>query len=283
MDPTRARASRRRGRARRTQQQIRQQTLPVWNVHVSNGLRVPADAQDVQTFPPLTDILQEDCGIQDPAEGNTTHGPVIGSSGSGDLGHFRVLAAAERGLDLEEGIDIDHGGESDPEEFEDDIFVDFESSEKNEPPNNRFSTSFIEHGVPDVECTALEQRNIAPTDSSIRKERLVKWQSIFALLVTCGTVRMTVQQYKLIYSLHAWASSKDNLPSIKTVQRNLMPAIRDFSYAQCSYISLRTKDAKRSDARTYVVYCNTGGTTADDSICPDKEKQSVVRIVLPSE
>jgi hypothetical protein len=231
MDPTRARASRSRGRARLNQQEIRHQTLPVGNEYTSNEIRLPADAQDLQTFPPLIESSQEHCDIQDPSEGNTTQDPGIDSFRSGDICHSRAFAAAESYLDPGESKDNDHGGESDPEEFEDDCYVDFESSEKNEPPNERFSTSFSEHGVPDVEYMELVQQIITPTDSSFRRERLVKWQSIFTLLVTCGTVRMTVQQYEQLYSLHAWASSKENLPSIRTVQRNLMPAIRDFSYA----------------------------------------------------
>jgi hypothetical protein len=71
----------------------------------------------------------------------------------------------------------------------------------------------------------MEHKNPTADDSSTRRERLLQWQSIFALLVTCGTVRMTVKQYELIYTLHAWASSKENLPSIRTVQINLVPAI----------------------------------------------------------
>jgi hypothetical protein len=108
MEPTRARASRSRGRARRTQHQIRHQTLPVGNVYASNKLRLPADAQDLQTLLPLKDSSQEHCDTQDPSEGNATQDPGIGSLRSGDIGHSKAFAAAERYLDLGESIDSDH-------------------------------------------------------------------------------------------------------------------------------------------------------------------------------
>jgi hypothetical protein len=288
MDPARAGPSRRGGRGRRTRQQIRQQTLPVGNLYVnpSSECRLPRSAHDVQSPLPLTGFCQEDCSFKDPSEGNTTQGPGIEIFRAEEIGHFRACASTERDLDLGEGIDSDFGVESEPEEFEVESFVDLESTEKDADPVAKecFSTNFSESEVPSIECTVtMEQKNATPVDSSIRRERLLQWQSIFALLVTCGTVRMTVKQYELIYTLHAWASSKANLPSIRTVQRNLMPAIRDFAYARSSDISLRIKDAKRSDARQGLESGNAGVTTAIDSVHRENEKESVVRIVLPSE
>jgi hypothetical protein len=108
MEPTRARASRSRGCARRTQHQIRHQTLPVGNVYASNELRLPADAQDLQTLLPHKYSSQDHCNIQDSSEGNKPQDPGTGSFRSGDIGHSNAFAAAERYLDLGESIDSDH-------------------------------------------------------------------------------------------------------------------------------------------------------------------------------
>jgi hypothetical protein len=110
-------------------------------VYASNELCLPAGTQDLQTLLPLDDSSQEHCYIQDPFDGSTTKDPGIGSSRSGDIGHSGAFAAAEHYLDHRESIDSEHGGESDPEGFEEDNYVDFESLEKNERRNERCSSS----------------------------------------------------------------------------------------------------------------------------------------------
>jgi hypothetical protein len=120
MDPTRAGPSRRGSRARRTRQQIRQQTLPVGNLYVnpSSECRLPRSAHDVQSLLPLTGFCQEDFSVKDPSERNTTQGPGIKIFRVEEIGPFRACASTERDLDLGEGIDSDFGVESEPEEFE---------------------------------------------------------------------------------------------------------------------------------------------------------------------
>jgi hypothetical protein len=181
MGPTRVGPSSRGRRARWTRQHIRQQTLPVGNLYVnpSSECRLPRSAHDVESLLPPTGLCQEDCSVKDASEVKTTQGPGIEIFRAEEIGHFRACASTERDLDL--------GEDADPVAME------------------CFSTNFSESEVPSVECTVtMEQKNPTPVDSPTRRERLLQWQSIFALLATCGTVRMTVKQYELINTLHAW-------------------------------------------------------------------------------
>jgi hypothetical protein len=78
--------------------------------------------------------------------------------------------------------------------------------------------------------TALS--NIARTDFILR------WQSIYALLLTRGTVRITEYKYEDARVVLDWTSKYGNLPSHSTMRRTIIPAIRDDSYARSVVCSL---------------------------------------------
>lgn len=286
MEPTRRGRSRRGGRARRTREQIHQQTLPAGNMYSAHENRPPTSAHDVQALLPLPGIVPEEDDIQDPSQGNTTEQPCSGSFRTRDIGHYSVQTSFYPLLDFTESVESGIGRESEPEEFEGDSFVDLVSTVIDLGPvtEERVCLNIGGSDVPSVESPVIiEQIPLIVVDCATRREHLLKWQSLFAILITCGTVRMTVQQYEVIYNLHAWASVKESLPSIRTVQRNLMPAIRDFSYARSSDISLRLKHTKRSNTRLCLEDSSATDTIAFDTVYRDCEKESLVRIVLPSE
>jgi hypothetical protein len=89
---------------------------------------------------------------------------------------------------------------------------------------------------------------------------LAKWQSLFAVLRSIGTVRMTVDHYETLRDALRWQSvylgaEAEALPGIRKIKRRLIPLLREFCFARSDVLELR----KRS-----------GGT-------------GKVRVVLPSE
>jgi hypothetical protein len=107
---------------------------------------------------------------------------------------------------------------------------------------------------------ATEQFNAEADALQRRVGVLVKWQSIFAVLLSSGTVRMTVEHYETLRDTLRWQSvylgaEPEALPGIRKIQRRLIPLLREFCYARSDVLDLR----KRS-----------GGT-------------GKVRVVLPSE
>ena len=64
-----------------------------------------------------------------------------------------------------------------------------------------------------------------------RSEPLLKWQSILAVLLSCGTVRFTVEQYETLRGTLIWQSSElcgthEALPGFRNIQRSLDPPQR---------------------------------------------------------
>jgi hypothetical protein len=110
--------------------------------------------------------------------------------------------------------------------------------------------------------------NTAVSDSA-RTDVILGWQSIYALLLTRGTVRITERQYEDARVMLDWACKHGNLPSPSTMRRTIIPAIRDYSYARSFVCSLRTKNNE---------------PTADSSLqAKNRASEGRVRRVFPSE
>jgi hypothetical protein len=110
--------------------------------------------------------------------------------------------------------------------------------------------------------------NNALSDSA-RTDLILRWQSIYALLLTRGTVRITEDQYEDARIMLNWTSKFGNLPRPSTMRRTIMPAIRDYSYARSVVCSLRTKNNE---------------TTASSSLeAKNGAREGRVRLVFPSE
>jgi len=116
---------------------------------------------------------------------------------------------------------------------------------------------------------------------------IMRWQNVFALLVTCGTVRMTVSQYETLRAAMNWQAAElgsrtCGMPGIRKVQRNIMPYVRDHAYpvsrVQHFPICLRKAGAKAPNARP-------SRTASTDNPLDESTREPVapVRIVLPSE
>jgi hypothetical protein len=84
--------------------------------------------------------------------------------------------------------------------------------------------------------------------------QLLNWRSIFALLLSCGTVRMTVEQYETLRETLLWQSSclggsLGALPGIRKIQRSLVPLMRKFSYARSEVQVFRKRHSSTGQAR----------------------------------
>jgi hypothetical protein len=76
-----------------------------------------------------------------------------------------------------------------------------------------------------------EAFNTSLFDSSI-KYLILKWHSIYALILRRGTLRITEGQYDDARVMLDWTSKYGNLPSPSTMRRNIIPETRDFYYAR---------------------------------------------------
>ena len=116
---------------------------------------------------------------------------------------------------------------------------------------------------------------------------ILQWQNVFALLVTCGTVRMTVSHYETLRSVMNWqamdlGSQAAGMPGIRKLQRTIMPYVREHAYPISRVhkfpICLRKAGARVPSARP-------SRTSAVDGEVDENVQEPVapVRIVLPSE
>jgi hypothetical protein len=72
--------------------------------------------------------------------------------------------------------------------------------------------------------------------TNLRAQRLPKWQSIMDLLLTCGTVRMTVRQHETVRGFLSWMSVTNRVQDeirtcIRTTKMKIVSAIHDFSWS----------------------------------------------------
>jgi hypothetical protein len=251
------------GRVRRTRHQIRQQTTPV-------GIMYPALATA------LSDNLQsEDAPILNPAlvveeECNMVHAPSVGDTvecmdrpvppcDSADIAVFETFSAPN----------VDSIGDSSSDS--DDQFGSVESGE--ESCKFQANAENIADGcIEDSLAVAVQWQdstlNTALSDSA-RTDLILRWQSIYALLLTRGTVRITEDQYEDARVMLDWTSKSGNIPSPSTMRRTIMPATRDYSYPHSVVCSLRTKNNE---------------PTADSSLeAKNGASEGRVLLVFPSE
>jgi hypothetical protein len=92
----------------------------------------------------------------------------------------------------------------------------------------------------------MEQFNAEADALQRRAGVLVKWQSIFAVLLSSGTVRMTVEHYETLRDTLRWQSvylgaEPEALPGIRKIQRRLIPLLREFCYARSEVLDLRKR------------------------------------------
>jgi hypothetical protein len=72
--------------------------------------------------------------------------------------------------------------------------------------------------------------------SRARSEPLLKWQSILAVLLSCKTVKVTVEQYETLRGTLIWQSSQfgatqEALPGFRKIQRSLVLIMYECLYA----------------------------------------------------
>jgi hypothetical protein len=74
------------------------------------------------------------------------------------------------------------------------------------------------------------------------------WQSLFAVLLCGGTVRMTVEYYETLRETLIWKALKygkreNALPGIRKIQRAIMPLMRSSFYARSEVVALRKRNS----------------------------------------
>jgi hypothetical protein len=83
---------------------------------------------------------------------------------------------------------------------------------------------------------------------------LVKWQSLFAVLLSIGTVRMKVDHYETLRDALRWQSmylgaEAEALPGIRKIQRRLIPLLREFCFARSDVLKLRKRSGGTGKVR----------------------------------
>jgi hypothetical protein len=78
-----------------------------------------------------------------------------------------------------------------------------------------------------------ENYSMLTTVSRARSEPLLKWKSVLDVLLFCGTVRFTVEQYETLRGTLIWQSSQlgaiqEALPVFRKIQRSLVPFMCEF-------------------------------------------------------
>ena len=89
------------------------------------------------------------------------------------------------------------------------------------------------------------------------RERALDWQSLFAVLLCGGTVRMTVEYYETLRETLIWQALKhgkreDALPGIRKIQRAIMPLMRSSFYARSEVVALRKRNGGTDKVRVVV-------------------------------
>jgi hypothetical protein len=90
------------------------------------------------------------------------------------------------------------------------------------------------------------------------RERALDWQSLFAVLLCGGTVRMTVEYCETLRETLIWQALKygkreDALPSVRKIQRAMMPLMRNLFYDRSEVVAL----LKRNGGTDNVSCCCT--------------------------
>jgi hypothetical protein len=247
---------------RRTRLQIRQQTEPVGFLYPSLGTAFSGNSQ-------RSGALNLSSTLAVPEEGDMVH---VASEGDTvervSTSIMPCLSAAVATLDAHPAFEMDSIDDSSSNSEQQSESV--ESGEDSyEFRANADSSAGICIDDPVAVAVELQKNafNTALSDSA-RTDLLLRWQSIYALLLTRGTVRFTEDQYEDARVMLDWASKHGNIPSPSTMRRTIVPAIRDYSYAHSVVCSLRTKSNEYA---------------ADSSLAArNYAREGRVRLVFPS-
>jgi hypothetical protein len=99
-----------------------------------------------------------------------------------------------------------------------------------------------------------ENYSMSTTVARARSEPLLKWKSILAVLLSCGTVIFTVEQCETLRGTLIWQSSQlgatqEALPGFRKIQRSLVPLMYEFSYAKSKVELFRKQFNRTGQAR----------------------------------
>jgi hypothetical protein len=88
-------------------------------------------------------------------------------------------------------------------------------------------------------------------------EQALDWQSLLAVLLCGGTVRMTVENYGTLRETLIWQALKhgkreDALPGIRKIQRAVLPLMHSSFYARSEVVALRKRNGGTDNVRVVV-------------------------------
>jgi hypothetical protein len=100
----------------------------------------------------------------------------------------------------------------------------------------------------------IENYSVLTTVSRARSGPLLKWQSILAVLLSCGTVKFTAEQYETLRGTLIWQSSQfgakqEAIPGFRKIQRCFVPLMCEFSYAKSKVELFRKQFNRTGQAR----------------------------------
>jgi hypothetical protein len=126
--------------------------------------------------------------------------------------------------------------------YRDDILASLDRNDSSSPP----ATPDLQDPRPVGEVTAVLEPLAEEDGRVFTGERALDWQSLFAVLLCSGTVRMTVEYYETLRETLIWQALKhgqreDALPGIRKIQRVLMPLMRKSFYARSEVVALRKR------------------------------------------
>jgi hypothetical protein len=95
-----------------------------------------------------------------------------------------------------------------------------------------------------------EAKDASVFSFSSPKGTVLKWQSLFALLLCGMTVRMTVEYYETLRETLVWQAKElgmhqDAIPGIRKIQRVLMPFVRLSCYAKSELVAVQKKGGEQ--------------------------------------
>jgi hypothetical protein len=89
------------------------------------------------------------------------------------------------------------------------------------------------------------------------RKRALDCQSLFAVFLCGGTVRMTVEYYETLRETLIWKAlehdkREDALPGIRMIQRAIIPLMRSSLYARSEVVALRKRNGETDNVRVVV-------------------------------
>lgn len=130
---------------------------------------------------------------------------------------------------------------------------------------------------------AKRKSDLSIQEYVLRVEKLMSpWTRLLGVLLLCGSIRFTVDQYNQIRDLFQWFAPNYSLPSYSAVQRTIFPFVIENCFVPSSIELFNVQIEKQNTplSRFLMRYIHRGTV---HSGCSRSTARAPARIVLPSE